>query len=91
MISLPGLAQGRAEQTALKHQEASSKPQGLVETHSFNPEIRMTASLGSPSCRADFLLAVLSVFPHIFCYSIVKYIHIKDCYVFFSADSFIFM
>lgn len=61
MISLPGLAQGRAEQTALKHQEASSKPQGLVETHSFNPEIRMTASLGSPSCRADFLLAVLSV------------------------------
>lgn len=54
MISLPGLAQGRAEGTALKHQEASSEPQGLVQTHSFNPEIRMTASLGSSKLLGRF-------------------------------------
>lgn len=54
MISLPGLAQGRAEGTALKHEEASSEPQGLVQTHSFNPEIRMTASLGSSKLLGRF-------------------------------------
>lgn len=54
MISLPGLAPGRAEQTALKHQEASSKPQGLVQTHSFNPKIWMTAGLGSSKLSGRF-------------------------------------